>query len=1023
MKKLKIVALLSIMVIAIAALAGCTLNKKSGGNSNSTKKEVVFYVDGKEYARTPYNNKGEYRKPIDPTKEGHKFIGWYGDESFTKPVTVTKRTKGQVKAYARFEKTSVTLYLNGELYKETHHIDLENEKPAKENLTFDGWYTNPECTELYRKGDTTATKLYTISKARVQISNGYEVIHDVLLKEGEKFNKPEMNDKILKDYMNPDSVFEFKSEGEEFDFEKPVTKNTVIDLMWESKGIEYDKIEGTDYYYVKNIGGFNSSEDIRPVISIPNKTRIDVGGNKEIKEVRSVAIEGGGVYMANTEKLIVNEGIKYISGLNSGFYGHKIKEVVLPKNSLKIIENCFGNMAKGVKLTIPNSVEKIINCFWGISPYDEELAPNVSENTYKIPNTVKTLALVPTNLEFEGGSPFVKENGMIFKVEGAKKTLVSVGLLDKDVLEIPEGVTHIQVGTLCSTKMMNPPKMLKLPSTWTGIEYNGLAADYMGANGEYTNPHKYLQSDDFDWDDLKSTYDVLANSIICGLSKIDAVDINTHDYPASLDTNAICDLTITKMGPYTMREVKDYTNFTDKVVFSAEVASGQPIKVNTFGQSVYFPDRKPKKEISMNSGDILTEEKIKNELELKANEVILKVTSLGKTVEWGTELKRNTILFVELGVTNTGFEYVEEDGNLTVTGFKKDTAFESPDGTFDVFVPKEISGKKITKIAPNAFEGENRLGRIFINADIEELGDNAFKNCANLKTVVINSDNFKRIGKNAFEDSGLEEITMPLRNLEEVGTFAFRCRDLKWFNAVEKEKETAMLSSPYGWYGLADLFFNEPIVGRYYYLYYGQEMSGGISRTKGGQLVRYMGKTQVQVKKNPTSDEYNTVDVHDIDFYAQAAAAAYSSTGTIQLGASRRSRMQAGENTPVFRYTVKTGAFNYIREKCIYDGEEQKTEIQFAVIKKVENRAFNDMPDKFMELSKSTPKYAERIYIYEPDEQPDQEVDRWITREDFNNEEIFEDGWWNNIKKSDADYSKVEDMTKHANGDTVCAIG
>ena len=874
------------------------------------------------------------------------------------------------------------------------------------------------------------TELYGTLVARVSISNGYETLKDVVVKRGEKLEKPAMDASFLKPYMDEDSVFEFKEGEQEFDFEKPIMKNTTIELKWATKGLKYEKIPDTDYYTIKRYPEFDG-EVKHPILSIPSKIYREVSGSKVIKEVKSVTVQDYSSWIHSVDKIVVNEGIKYISGMNGFTIKSNIKEIVLPKNSLKIIENSFSFLPEGVKLEIPRSVDKIMNCFWNSSPYMNHVPMQRSKNIYKIPNTVKTLSLVDTNLEFEDGSKFSIEGEMLFKTEGDEKTLISVGGKQREDIEVPEGVTHIQVGALVSAENFKPFNRLKLPSSWKGIKYNGLKSEYTGANGEYTNPNKLLQGDDVDWNNLKTHYEVYANSIVTLMSNVELINVNTKKYPDELDEYVICDYKrIENSGNYSY-EVKKYTEYLNKIVFSAKIDSGQPVEVNAFGSSLYFSNRKPKKKITINSGEAISEVQLRSELGLKENETVAKITANGEEYTFDTPIDRNTILLVDIGVAYAGFNYEEVGGNITVKNFDSSTAILNPsDGTYDVVIPREISSKKVTKINANAFNGVNQIGRVFVDGDIEEIGDEAFKDCENLKKVVIKSNNLKKIGKNAFEDSGLEEIVLPLRNLEEVGEFAFRNRALKQFHAVEEEAETASLVNPYGWFFPSfNVFYNPPIVGRFYFMYYGAP--GDAPQGKGGQLVRYMGKTQVEVKKNPTSEETNLVDVHDIDFYAQATAAVYSSSGAIQLGITRRYSDPAyGTNTPVLRYTIKTGAFNYIqRTRTLIDeeGEEEEVEtrIQFAVIKKVENRAFNDMDEKLLEVAEDVEthkKYATKIELFKPNDDPDREVDVWFTSADFKKDEIFEDGWWNNIKKTDADYTKITEVIENLRSETAINI-
>ena len=57
---------------------------------------------------------------------------------------------------------------------------------------------------------------------------------------------------------------------------------------------------------------------------------------------------------------------------------------------------------------------------------------------------------------------------------------------------------------------------------------------------------------------------------------------------------------------------------------------------------------------------------------------------------------------------------------------------------------------KVTKVEKNAFKGMKKLTNVTIGKNVTTIGSNAWKNCANLRTVTIQSKKLKSIGKGAF---------------------------------------------------------------------------------------------------------------------------------------------------------------------------------------------------------------------------------------------------------------------------------
>ena len=96
----------------------------------------------------------------------------------------------------------------------------------------------------------------------------------------------------------------------------------------------------------------------------------------------------------------------------------------------------------------------------------------------------------------------------------------------------------------------------------------------------------------------------------------------------------------------------------------------------------------------------------------------------------------------------SGTPYAVAGGNIyfdSATG----TITGSDSGVTDVVIPGTISGKQVTAIGSNAFNGRTKLTSVVIPDTVTAIGDNAFTRCSELKSAVL-SRNLESIGTTAF---------------------------------------------------------------------------------------------------------------------------------------------------------------------------------------------------------------------------------------------------------------------------------
>ena len=103
----------------------------------------------------------------------------------------------------------------------------------------------------------------------------------------------------------------------------------------------------------------------------------------------------------------------------------------------------------------------------------------------------------------------------------------------------------------------------------------------------------------------------------------------------------------------------------------------------------------------------------------------------------------------------------------------------------DAKIPATYNGKAVTRVVSNAFKDCENLESVEIPSSIKSIGDKAFNNCTNLKTVTfeLGVSQCESIGASAFEGcEGLKSIVIP-KSVKEIGKYAYnRCSRLESVN-------------------------------------------------------------------------------------------------------------------------------------------------------------------------------------------------------------------------------------------------
>ncbi len=127
----------------------------------------------------------------------------------------------------------------------------------------------------------------------------------------------------------------------------------------------------------------------------------------------------------------------------------------------------------------------------------------------------------------------------------------------------------------------------------------------------------------------------------------------------------------------------------------------------------------------------------------------------------------------QITVDNLGYSLTEE--NLTAMLNIGSEAYG------DVVIPSKVRYNNkdyiVNAIGGGSFTYNTKITSVKMPNTIENIGNVAFAGCRNLKLVQL-SENLKELGGGAFDETIIEEITIP-RGVKEITQFTFDCDKLK----------------------------------------------------------------------------------------------------------------------------------------------------------------------------------------------------------------------------------------------------
>lgn len=1049
-KLLVLFACLMMLAVGLFVITAC-----SSGGGDYTVTFMIYDDEAQQWEQygnpVQTNSDDSVKLPTNPDKTYYRFRGWYEDTDYN-TLFENADISENLTVYARFSAIEVTVSYEEVNEKMTLESVMEEktseyeEAAARQNLTFDGWYTDADFSTEYSDQDT--DYLYARDMAKVTYYNGYEELWSELIVPGEKAKSP-ANQKnsegktieeseIVQYYMDSEDIsYAETAEVDEngklwakasedggsvaFDFTKPINNNTTVTVLWKSPFLKYQYDKTTNTYVFTDIDNGLNNVNTRELATYPAFSVLseNVTINKDdIENYESTMPTGAGqsvkaicfdgtLDISNANTVIISNGIESIAGLSVSSTRSPIETIYLSA-SLKVLENAFNSLPNLKNVVIPEGVEVIISSF------DCDL-------DIEVPSTVVNLSRVGTNLQFSNNSDFENDGaGRIYQYVNGKKVLIADTNIENGRLDVEEEVYGIQVGAF--SDMIGELEYLFLPKTFKEVYYNRDVDLYVGTNGAYY-PLSLMSGTSLFNGDYKNNptasdakMSVMAYSIvsILGNTNFERIAIKNTVMPDISDYAFVGNVKDSK-GNYSYKSYTDdaFKN-EDKVVLIGTKTEGTVDVIIHVYDSINKEDYRYEIKDGVKVGEKISREWLLEQSGLNSIEyaAVSSITELGEDYLFDNSgnglqaVNRNMYFTITYEYEGSGCIFAEnpdEPGTLMVTGFDPNYKYEYGNtGRALVIVPNVWQGKKVTAIAPNAFSGEyrERIGGIIIGSNVKTIGEGAFKDTIYLESVTIVPGGLEAIGRSAFENSGFETIALPLANLKDVGPYAFKSKKLKSFKTAEGEEAYKDWPNLYEYtYEGNTKVGTKPrdyLKEGMFFLY--NDQGSGIQ----WMLMRYVGKSTIQMPTGPYDETMMDITQYDVQVIAVAGGVTKTGGSYVALGSSPRYGFGTTINkyeTSVIRFEIMEGSFYYL-DYIATDSWVQA--VSFVNIKYIHEGAFTDMCEGF----------EDKIKVYTKD------ADTYLDIEDVRNQDssIFANKWWNGYDNDSEEMAFMKDVTEYERG-------
>ena len=190
--------------------------------------------------------KGTIQEPIDPTKDGYLFSGWYLDKELTLSYDFREQVKSDVILYARWDKIIYTIKFetNGGTPIADKFTDIDRNykitesKTERTNFVFAGWYLDGDFFTEFTFNDKVTGNITLYAKWEAikpvitfETNGGSEIESQTIAFDS---NVKEPNSPVMDGYKFI-GWYKDKELTEKFDFTNPIIANTTLYAKWEKQ--------------------------------------------------------------------------------------------------------------------------------------------------------------------------------------------------------------------------------------------------------------------------------------------------------------------------------------------------------------------------------------------------------------------------------------------------------------------------------------------------------------------------------------------------------------------------------------------------------------------------------------------------------------------------------------------------------------------------------------------------------------------------------------------------------------------
>ncbi len=394
---------IKVLAMAVACAAACALptacnsdNKQPESQPDTPEVQrqefTVTFRNGDNVTREQVESGATVTRPNNPSKDGHRFLGWYLNNieyDFTTPITgnLVLEAKWVLKTYQVTFNTNGGSAVVSASIQDGEKVTRPVNNPTKDNCVFDGWYADSDCvTEFdFNQAITSAEIVYAkwlnvYHLTFVKNNNEPDVVVEVV--EGRTAQAPAAPSKdghrFLGWYLN----------NIEYVFTTPITGNLVLEAKWEVEittcNVTFNPNDETESTITEVDSGSTVTEPTDPIktdsgflgwydedgnlFNFTTPIRSDITLHAEWTEDFTCEINGNETaytitnYTGDATNIVLPKSYngKPVTAIgDNAFYGKWIiKSVIIPNTVTSIGDHAFDGCDID-EIIIPNTVTEI----------------------------------------------------------------------------------------------------------------------------------------------------------------------------------------------------------------------------------------------------------------------------------------------------------------------------------------------------------------------------------------------------------------------------------------------------------------------------------------------------------------------------------------------------------------------------------------------------------------------------------------------------------------------------------------